>query len=236
MQTSNVKNEAKNDGIETLEGVAYELRPCNAYRWRLRAGGRARLFVSEMLAYVPDGEFEFAEHGTRYRLKLDGPLARTLVYTELRNYENAERQRERWFRPVRILALEKIPPKVREYVPLSPERPIAVEERELVARLLPAEFPGRERVLKAGTRATVWSRGDGLLTLNWPGTSPVGGRITEISLAATNAAGVAVRVELTISRGVPSALRCRLSGQAGFSAFPPADSLPKGVLPVSVLA
>lgn len=108
MQPLDVKSESSSETIETVEGTAYELRPCNRYRWRLKAGSRARLFVAEVFTYVPESEFHFAQDGARYRLKPDGPTARTLADTHSRDRDDADRRRERYFRPVRIVSLERI--------------------------------------------------------------------------------------------------------------------------------
>ena len=94
---------------EALTGPVYELRTPSRHRRRFHVGHRAHLFVSEPFSCgVPDGEFLLEQHGFRYRLKKDGRLTRKLVYAKLLAHRNAERQRERWYHPVRVLEITPI--------------------------------------------------------------------------------------------------------------------------------
>lgn len=96
--------------LTVLTAPAWELKTSSPrYRHRIRVRDRAHLYVSEPFACaVPDGEFLVEQHGHRYRMRLDGKLTRTLAYVKLLPHRNAERQRERWYYPVRILAIEPI--------------------------------------------------------------------------------------------------------------------------------
>ena len=100
--STNTTNDAAN--IPTLEGVCFDLTTSPG-RYYFRAGHRAWFWIAESGIGVPD-EFEFVRRGVRFRLKKDGPLECRLVYCKLYSSSNIDRQRERYFYPVRIVSID----------------------------------------------------------------------------------------------------------------------------------
>lgn len=72
-------------------------------RFRFRVGHRAWFWIAESSQGIPD-EFDFVQGGVRYRLKKDGRLECRHVFCKLGSSGNIDRQRERYFYPVRIVS------------------------------------------------------------------------------------------------------------------------------------
>lgn len=239
MQTVKQTNEETKETIETLEGVAYELRPCNHRRWKLRVGGRARLFVAEWTCYVPQGEFFFVSGRNRYRLKLDGGVSQTLVFRPLQNYRNAERQREAWFRPVRIVAIEEIkipPPPGTE---MLHSHPLSAEQVGLVERLVPADCRFRAELIRQAKASRIQMFLPGRLVLfDCPRELAIPELRLAFTRAGTNRDGEPITLTLKVIAGRIARFVCagpdgNPVGRSDFGMLPTPDSLGEAARPSS---